>query len=413
MTRNPHEFIRFVAKHYRLLAAMCRESRRFASDAELEAFVRPFVEAEAGPAMIASRMKKLGIVSQSTGDWAPPPFLARFLAELEQRHALASPGVVRGWVEKLGGLLERLEALSAGGTPPGAEDRMEISALLDEVIDTLQTIAATVGSNCDRIGAEVSRYRAEEDARQMRFRLARLIDLHTGYLEPVLRLIDIGGDFYSVSDRIISCCDILGMRIAPTTDEQIMLSAETVARDVVWLRRGTLRRAHEAHRELGPLCEAATRESTIARGVNRALEAMGTGDWARLSLDRDLRVVSSPDSSLLNDGAADRFLIAARSHRDTPPPMLLADEPTAMDVPWTAASLREELEQTGEVSDLLDWICDRVGRDVPDTATGLLHDLIDAAPECLVASDSEHRQYQFSRIEVEARRWTWKGEPDA
>lgn len=407
MPRNPHDFVRLVAKHYRLLTAMCRDNHRFASDAEMESFIRPFVDAGTNVAMVVGRMKDLGVVAQTTGDWAPPPFLGRFLAELHQRHALASPGVVRGWVEKLGGLAQRLEALSAGGIPAGADGQLELTGVLDEITDTLSTIAATVGGNCDRIGTEVAHYRAEEDARQMRFRLARLIDLHSNYLEPVLRLIDIGGDFYSVSEQVLSSCGRLTSRVDPFSGEHLSIAAATVARDVVWLRRGTLRRAHEANRELGPLCEAATRESAIARGVNRALEAISADAWPRLDLDRALQVVSAPDGPLLNDRAAGGYLIAVRSYREVPPPLLQPDEPTSMEVPWSAARLREELEQQPSVADVLKWICDRVGREAPDTPAGLLHDLVEAAPECLTAGTTDQR-YRFSRVDVEARVWSWQ-----
>jgi len=413
MARSPHDFIRFVAKHYRLLAVMCRENHRFNSDAEIESFVRPFLETGASASLLVARLKDLGVVSQTTGDWTPPPFLARFLADLEHRHALASPGVVRGWVEKLSGLTHRLEELSAGGIPPGADSQLELGAVLDETTDTLSTIAATVGGNCDRIGAEVSRYRAEEDARQMRFRLARLIDLHTNYLEPVLKLIDIGGDFYSVSERVVACCARLATQIAPLSEHPICIAAGTVARDVTWLRRVTLRRAHEAHRELGPLCEAATRESAIARGVNRALETIGVGDWTRLDLDRALQVVSIPDGPLLNDRAAGGYLLALRTYREAPPPLLHAAEPTSMEVPWSAASLREELDREGAVPDVLEWICDRVGRNASDVPAGLLHDLVEAAPECLAVTGPGHRQYKFSAIDLDARVWSWNGAPDA
>lgn len=413
MPRNAQDFVRFVAKHYWLFASMCRENQRFGSDAELEAFVRHYVDTSVSEVILVSRMKALGVVSQTTGDWTPPPFLGRFLAEVEQRHSLASPGVVRGWVEKLSGLAQSLDSLSAGGVPASADVRLELNAILDEVTDTISTIAATVTGNCDRIGAEVSHYRAEEDSRRMRFRLARLIDLHTNYLEPLLRLIDIGGEFHSVAEQVVTSCDRLAAHTLLSVDNPISMLASAVARDVVWLRRGTLRRAHEAHRELGPLCEAAMRESAIARGVNRALDAIARGDWDRLGLDGQLAVVVAPDGPLMNDRAAVAYLLAARSYRDTPPPVLGPEEPGSMDVPWTVASVREELEKVGSVVDVFQWICERVGRDRPDPPASLLHDLIEAAPECLSVVGSETQQYPFASIDVEGRVWSWKGDSHA
>lgn len=408
MPRNPQEFVRFVANHYRLLAEMCHQNHRFGSEAEIEAFVRQR-EPETSAAMLVNRMKSLGVVSQTTGDWTPPPFLGRFLAEIEQRHSLASPGVVRGWVEKLSGLARRLDALSATGVPMSADSQLELTAVLDEVTDTIATIAGTVSGNCDRIGAEVSHYRAEEDSRRMRFRLSRLIDLHTNYLEPLLRLIDVEGDFYNVAEQVVACCDRLAAHSLPWAENALAVLARTVARDVVWLRRGTLRRAHEAHRELGPLCEAAMRESAIARGVNRALEAIALGAWERLGLDPLLSVVIAPDGPLINDRAAVGYLLAARSFREAPPPLLGPGEPGSMDVPWTVATVREELERVGAVDDVFAWVSERVGWDHPDPPAALLHDLIEAVPECLSVSGPATQRYSFARIEVEGRVWAWKG----
>lgn len=409
MNRNPKAFISFVAGHYPLLAAMCRENQRFAADAEIEAFVRPYLKVGGSPALVVGRMKALGILSQATGDWTPPPFLGRFLAEVEQRHSLASPGVVRGWVEKLSGLAQKLDALSAVGLPVSEDGQLELAGVLDEVSDTISTIAATVTGNCDRIGTEVAHYRTEEDSRRMRYRLARLIDLHTNYLEPLLRLIDIGEDFYRVSEQLVASCDRLAAQGSLAHENAISMLARAVARDVVWLRRGTLRRAHEAHRELGPLCETALRESAIARGVNRALDAIGVGRWEQLDLDTNLAVVIAPDGSLVSNRAAEAYVIAARSFRPTPPPILGPDEPGSIEVPWTISSAREELDEAGSVADVLAWICDRVGREHPDPPVALLHDLIEAAPECMSVVGTEFEQYPFDRVEVEARVWEWNG----
>ena len=81
-----------------------------------------------------------------------------------------------------------------------------------------------------------------------------------------------------------------------------------------------------------------------------------------------------------------------------------------MDVPWTVASLREELEKVGSVDDVFDWICERVGRDRPDPPAALLHDLVEAASEHLSVVGPDTQQYPFARIDVEGRVWVWKGE---
>lgn len=407
MVRHPTELLRALTRHYPLLSAMCRENRRFASDAELEAYCAGFIAPGSSAVAVAGRLREVGAVTQATGDWAPPPYLRAFLAEIEQRHALASPGVVRGWIEKLSALAAALEqqtgtpAAKARGTDAG------LIELLDEITDTLASIVGAVSSNCDRIGAEVSRYRAEEDAKQMRARLGRLIKLHGDYLEPVLGLIDIGGDFHQVCERIAACCATVGVDAHLSVDSSAGQVALTTARDVVWVRRVTLRRALEANRELGPLCEAALRETTIARGVNRALAAVAAGRWDLLDLANSLQVVIDQDGPLVADRAAASFAAVVRQHRPEPPPLLEETAPALMEVPWSAATLLEDLWQVAEVPDTLEWVCDRVGLRTADVPAGLLHDLLESVPEGFAASEKA-RAYAFESVEVEACIWAWR-----
>lgn len=396
MVRHPTELLRVLVRHYTLLSAMCRENRRFASDTELEVFCASFEAPGTNLAAVAGRLKEVGAVTQATGDWAPPSYLRAFLAEIEQRHALASPGVVRGWVEKLSGLADLLERSATA----------QVQDVLEEITDTLASIAGTVGGNCDRIGAEVSRYRSEEDARQMRARLGRLITLHADYLEPVLVLIDIGGDFYRVCERVAARCEAIAAA-SRVTEPPVAQAASTTARDVVWLRRVTLRRALEANRELGPLCEAALRESAVARGVNRALEAIASGRWEMLELAGSLQVVMDQDGPLLSDRAAAAFAAVARRHRQEPPPLLEEATPTLMEVPWTTATLLDELITAETVPDLLEWVCARVGVGTADLPAGLAHSLLDAVPEAFTPSGGT-RTYVFDALDVETQVWTWR-----
>lgn len=407
MVRHPTELLRVLLRHYQLLSTMCRENRRFASDAELEAFCASFLAPGASAGAIAGRLREVGAVTQATGDWAPPPYLRAFLAEVEHRHTLASPGVVRGWVEKLSGLATRLEENVSSFTVRGTEGIVAVVELLEEITDTLASIAGAVGGNCDRIGAEVSRYRAEEDAVQVRARLARLIDLHASYLEPVLGLVDIGGEFHAVCERIASDCAALADGGMSDGEPGLRQAAATAGRDVVWLRRSTLRRAHEANRELGPLCEAAARESLIARGVNRALEAIASSRWEQLGLRRNLQVVIDQDGPLLGDRAAAAVVSGARDYRTEPPPLLGESDPAVMDMPWGAGTLLEELEAQPHVEDVLEWICERVGCGAADTSAGLLHDLLELNADGFIAGE-KNRCYAFAVVDVDARVWSWR-----
>lgn len=87
--------------------------------------------------------------------------------------------------------------------------------------------------------------------------------------------------------------------------------------------------------------------------------------------------------------------------------MLEETAPALMEVPWSAATLLEDLWRVAEVPDTLEWVCDRVGLRTADVPAGLLHDLLESVPEGFVASDKA-RAYAFESVEVEACIWAWR-----
>ena len=84
----------------------------------------------------------------------------------------------------------------------------------------------------------------------MRNRLQRLILLHDQYLQPVIRIIDVSGEFQSVTDRISGCCHRLAI-LAEVVEDPLGDTARQVQQEVTWLRRSIIQRAEEAKRELG------------------------------------------------------------------------------------------------------------------------------------------------------------------
>lgn len=264
MPRNAHEFVQFVANHFRPLEAMCRQHARFASDDEIASFLCPFEKEDKNLTRLIGRLREVGVLVELAGEWATPPFLAEFIEKVLERHALASPKVIQSWIETLQERVARLlSQIDSTSFDFGAFDSDACRFLLHEIADVFHTIVRTVQDNCERIASEVADYRTLEDAGRLRSRLNRLIQLHNEYLEPVIRIVDISGDFYAVAEQISTCC----ARIAILADggaSGIAEEARFVQKEVVWLRRVVVRRAEEARRELAPLCEAAIRESRIA-----------------------------------------------------------------------------------------------------------------------------------------------------
>lgn len=412
MPRNAQEFVEFVAKHFRPLEAMCRQRARFVSDDQIVAFLRPFAEEDKNLTRLIGRMREVGVLVELAGEWAPPPFLAEFIEKVSERHALASPKVIRSWVESLQKhVAELLNQINAASLDFDAFDAEAGRFRLCEISDVFQLIVRTVQENCDRIATEVAEYRTIEDASRLRRRLERLIYLHDEYLEPVIRIIDITGEFYAATEEVSNCCarlTVLADRGASSLGEE----ARALQRDVVWLRRVVVRRAEEARRELAPLCEAAARESKIAKGVNRALEAVRVKQWEWLNLEGNLVIVDEKDGTLFSDRGVESYLRGALEMANHPPPRVDKIRPQSLAIPVTPDDLIERLDLIESLDDVLEWIlesCDDVDL---GAALRLFHAIIECRPDRACPTE-DRRDYERRELVVNAAHWTWKGKDDA
>jgi hypothetical protein len=161
MQRNPREFVAFVGRHYQLLVAVSDQTDGFQSDDEISAFIGSHSDS-ANPGRITTEMKRLGILTQSTGEWAMPPFLERFLAALQERHILATPGVVKAWVDRLSDLARDFDRLIGDATSQQTEvDEEAGRALFREIGDAVHVVSTTIGDNIERDrsgGHRISQY---------------------------------------------------------------------------------------------------------------------------------------------------------------------------------------------------------------------------------------------------------------
>jgi hypothetical protein len=277
---------------------------------------------------------------------------------------------------------------------------------LDEIDQTIRAIADTVHGNCDRIAAEVANYRTVEDARHLRGRLQRLIMLHDDFLEPVIRIIDISGNFQAVTEQISVSCGRLA-NLSTADEPRVELEARRVRNEITWLRRSVIQRAEEAKRELGPLCEAAHLESRIAIGVNRALEAMRQKHPEQLELPRLLHIVEDRDSHLMADSVIENYLRIVNQMQDLPAPQLPDVLPSGLPMHWTARLLMDELDQIAEVDDLLTWLLARCEGVCADVAIDLLHTITESRPD-RARPMSTSRRYQIEHFVVDAYGWRWR-----
>ena len=171
--------------------------------------------------------------------------------------------------------------------------------------------------------------------------------------------------------------------LAEIDAREIADEARFMQKEVVWLRRVVVRQAEEARRELAPLCEAAIRESEIAKGANRALEAMRLGKWESLSLGENLSITEEKDGTLFSDLAVERFLRLAGRTKAISCPRVTTTSPQEMQIPLTAEDLIERLEVIESLEDLLSWILEICDDMDLDAVVRLFHVIIERQPTAL------------------------------
>ncbi len=409
MPKNEQEFVSYLSKHFRLIEALCARGTGFESNDELVSFLAMHTDEPESASRRASRLKEVGVLVQGAVGWMPPPFLVKFVSELKQRHVLASPKIVQGWIGQLDGFAQQLaDEVDRALNSLGLTNDGQLKPLLVDIQYTFSEIVRIVHSNCERIALEVADYRATEDVSRIGQRLKRLIELHDEYLQPLIQLIDINGDFYDIAGRIVQSCAVIASNEAAF--RPVLREATSLRQLVVWLRVAVIHQAEEANRELAPLCLAAAQEQLISKGVNRALEFARHGEWDSLDVPNQLKILDDQNSLLFSDLAVERYLIDVQLFEDEPPPIIQFQTPEEVEPELTSADVIEQLELSGS-KDLLDSVLTRHEYLPLERAIQLVHDVIAVAPESVRATD-EQRTYQREPFEAEAFRWAWRSDND-
>jgi hypothetical protein len=233
------------------------------------------------------------------------------------------------------------------------------------------------------------------------------VDLYEHYLLPVMSILDTTGPFRAVTQQIAALCAQVATREA-TVGLSLVDEARRLRQQVTWLRRTVLRQADEANAELAPLCMTAARESAIARGVNRAIQAIQEHKWAALSLGTLLEVVGDPDSGIAGDRAIESFMRDAYTLREQRPPRIAPTEPDSLTLPVSAATLRERLDGLDSVDDLLAWVVTECeSRSDADVSVNLLFALIEMDDDRFHANGTTKR-YEYDKVTVDAHEWSWR-----
>jgi hypothetical protein len=308
-------------------------------------------------------------------------------------------------VESLEGHVRELrretDALGLGSADPSADQFIRLFA---DVLDTFDAVVQTVEDNCARVSIEVQEYRNLEDATTMRARLERLCWLYDRYLEPVIEIIDLSGPFYAVTDDLAKCCERIG-----DLGGRIAVDARNAAEEVRWVRHQVVRNAAEASRELGSIRQVFLRESMLARGINRALEAVSQEQWERLTLETSLRVAEDKDAGLFLNRQVASYLKRAFDYRRDDYPRIESEGPDELELPITVEEVLSALAEYGEIDDLLGWMAGTLGGQRTDSILKLFQTVLHVEATRLTANE-DVLCHQLDGIRVETTRWRWERE---
>ena len=129
-------------------------------DDEIVAFLHRFDIDECQATFLLSRMREVGVLRELAGEWSPPPFLVDFIEKLGERHALASPKVIQGWIVSILNHLAKLNVIIESGKIGIKPELLKrFNNQVELIADILHTIVGTVEEDCDHIGSEVAQYR--------------------------------------------------------------------------------------------------------------------------------------------------------------------------------------------------------------------------------------------------------------
>ena len=296
--------------------------------------------------------------------------------------------------------------LEAAGDDRRLLNSDDVNDLLQVLAGSLRSIAEALRANGRQIAQQAGAARSESNVTPAQARLRALIDLHDAHLVPVIDVIDVHRDFRATTDRLSDLLrDYCDQHDAPFVER-----AKRLRQEIVEVQRSAILAAEEAQRELGPLCETAVRESRIAVGVNRALDAVRQGRWELLALDEHLPIVDDGNGPLFSDAAVGRCLVGSETEHSSLP-HVAAVEPELLDIPVTAESLIDKLQHVESVDDLLAWIFDVCDPTNVDDAVRMLHSVIAQCPEHTHPTEERH-EYEHHDMTIQATRWYW-GDRDA
>ena len=354
MAINPQFFFNFAAQNYPLLHDIFRRSGGM-NDAELSELIRRHRVGLESPAGLIEKLVNLKIIEplpDATASYEMTRTVAVLFRFLLQEQRLTSTAVIQAY-------LDELERAQADLDQAIRDDKHSlIERALDEITETMERIRQDSRANREAIINEVMTVKSNREKRTVSERFEKILHLWNHYLEPLKDLID-------VRKTMDASLDSLERLLKQGTEQFLVdgaLHREFIRCSVrlVRLRRDMTADFLESMHEVEPLYVSLRQDSTLARGVARALERIGKEGIRSLNLPAELAIPSGwLREGLFDNTDVEAFLHNVRGYHPQEPPVISlgTEPPTPRFI--QPDELIDSLRQALPIGDVLQWLLDR------------------------------------------------------
>jgi low affinity Fe/Cu permease len=353
MAINPHSFFNFAAQNYSLLHDIFRRSGGM-NDAELAELIRRHRTSLESPTALIEKLVNLKIIEplpDASASYEMTRTVAILFRFLLQEQRLTSTAVIQAYLDELERAQADLEHAMAD------EKHSLIERALDEISETAERIRQDSRANREAIINEVMSVKSNREKRTVSERFEKILHLWKHYLEPLKDLIDVRKTMDASLDSL--------ERILKQGEERFLLDGalhrefSRCSVRLVRLRRDLTTDFHESMHEVEPLYASLKQDSTLARGVARALERIGKAGIKSLNLPGELAIPSGwLREGLFDNTDVEAFLHNVRGYQPQEPPMITLGTATAPPGFIPPDELFDRLAQALPVIDVLQWLLD-------------------------------------------------------
>ena len=356
MAINPQSFFNFAAQNYPLLHDIFRRSGGM-NEAELSELIRRHRSGLESPSTLIEKLINFKIIEplpDATASYEMTRTVAVLFRFLLQEQRLTSTAVIQAY-------LDELERVQADLDHAIRDDKHSlIERALDEITETMERIRQDSRANREAIINQVMAVKSNREKRTVSERFEKILHLWNHYLEPLKDLID-------VRKTMDASLDGLERLLKQGVDQFLLDGAlhrefSRCSVRLVRLRRDMTADFHESMHEVEPLYVSLKQDSSLARGVARALERIGREGIRSLNLPAALAIPSGwLREGLFDNTDIEAFLHNVRGYQPQEPPVinLGTETPSPRFIP--PDELIDTLLLSLPVSDVLQWLLDQYG----------------------------------------------------